>query len=62
MADYRSEAAARFPYLIGGGDQRDHLCWAKRINYREEKGDTLLTHYQVKEARMALGQDGKKAP
>lgn len=49
MRDYRSEAAAQFPY-----QQIDHKAWAKRILYREEKGDTLLTHYQVKEAKMGL--------
>lgn len=54
MADYRSEAAAQFPYLTGT-DNRDYLCWAKRIMYREERKDSHLTHYQVKEARMALG-------
>lgn len=58
--DYRSEADARFPYLIGGGGERDHLAWAKRIMYREGKGDTNLTFYQVKEARMALGLKDEK--
>lgn len=52
MPDYRSEAEAQFPYLLTTG--HDHKCWAKRILYREQKGDTLLTHYQVKEAKMAL--------
>lgn len=63
MADYRSEAAAQFPFLIaaaGGGSTNDHLAWAKRIQYREQKGDTLLTHYQVKEAKMALGVKDNK--
>lgn len=55
MPDYRSEAAAQFPYLVGTGEVRDHMAWAKRINYREQKGDTLLSHYQVKEAKIALG-------
>jgi hypothetical protein len=58
MRDLRSEAAAQFPYLIAN-DVRDHKAWAKRIMHREERGDTLLTHYQVKEARMALGQEKK---
>lgn len=53
--DYRSEAAAQFPY-----QQVDHLAWAKRIMYREGKGDTNLTFYQVKEARMALGLKDEK--
>jgi hypothetical protein len=60
MRDYRSQAEAQFPYLTGA-DQRDHKAWAKRIMYREQKGDTLLTHYQVKEARMALNVNPNEA-
>lgn len=58
MADYRSEAQAAHPYNAVGA--RDHMAWAKQIIYREERGDTLLTHYQVKEAKMALGQNEQK--
>lgn len=53
MADYRSEAAARFPYLLTSG--HDHLCWAKRIMYRDERKCASLTAHQVNEAKRALG-------
>lgn len=53
MADYRTEATAAHPYNAVGG--RDYLAWAKQIMYREKKGDSNLTFYQVKEAKIALG-------
>lgn len=53
MRDYRNEAAAQFPYLIGA-DQRDHKAWAKRIMYREERKCSALTAHQVNEAKRAL--------
>lgn len=61
MADYRSQAEALFPYLIAE-DKRDHMAWAKRIMYRDEKGDKTLTHVQSQFAKMAMGlieQPGK---
>lgn len=54
MSDYRSAAEAQFPYLIGE-NQRDHMAWAKRIIYREERKDLLLLPIQVQFAKMALG-------
>jgi hypothetical protein len=48
--DYRSEAAAQFPF-----QNVDHLAWAKRILYREERKDSHLMSIQVQFARMALG-------
>lgn len=57
MSDYRSEASAAHPYNAVGG--RDHLSWAKQIIYREQRGDTHLTFYQVKEAKIALGLTDK---
>lgn len=55
MADYRSEAAAQFPYLLTSG--HDHLCWAKRIMYRNERKCSELSAHQVNEAKRALGID-----
>ena len=48
--DYRSEAAAQFPF-----QNVDHLAWAKRILYREERKDSHLMSIHVQFARMALG-------
>lgn len=63
MNDYRSEAAAQFPFLLTSG--HDHKAWAKRIMYRDERKDSNLTTHQVSEAKMALGlipmpNEGKK--
>lgn len=55
----RSEAEARFPYLLAG-DQRDHKCWAKRILYREERGDKDVSALQVKFAKQAMNIDQPK--
>lgn len=54
MSDHRSAAEAQFPYLIGD-NQRDHLAWAKRIMFREERKDSHLMPVQVQFAKMALG-------
>lgn len=45
------EAAARFPYATTAG--HDHMAWAKRILFREERGDTTLTSIQIRFARQA---------
>lgn len=49
----QNEAEARFPMNTTAG--RDYKAWAKRINYRDERGDKDLLPIQVKFARMALG-------
>lgn len=46
------EAQARFPYNTTKG--YDYLAWAKRINYRNERGDKTLTLMQIKNALDAL--------
>lgn len=46
------EALARFHFNTSRGF--DHLAWAKRIIYREERGDKSLSVLQVKFAQMAL--------
>lgn len=46
------EAAARHPYATTAG--HDHLAWAKRIQYREERGDKDLLAIQIRFARQAL--------
>lgn len=48
------EAAARFPVLTTAG--RDDKAWAKRILFREERGDTSLLSIQVRFARDALNR------
>lgn len=48
----RSEAEARYPYNAVGG--YDHLSWAKRIVYRDDRGDKDLLPIQVAFARQAL--------
>lgn len=53
MSDYRSEAEAAFP--LRSTTALDHMAWAKRIVYREERGDTNLMPVQVQFAKMALG-------
>lgn len=51
----QGEAEARFPYLTTAGN--DHKCWAKRIMYRQERGDKTLTTLQINFARAALNID-----
>lgn len=46
------EAAARHPYLTTAG--HDHLAWAKRILFREERNDKELTSIQIRFAHMAI--------
>lgn len=53
-----SEARAMFPYATVNG--HDHKAWAKRIQYRDERGDKTLSTLQIKMAREAL--DIKEAP
>lgn len=53
----QGEAEAKFPYLTAAGN--DHKCWAKRIIYRQERGDKTLTTLQVNFARAALNIDQK---
>jgi hypothetical protein len=48
------EATARFPMNTTAG--RDDKAWAKRILYREERGDKSLTPIQVRFARDAIGR------
>lgn len=53
----QNEADAKFPYK-----QTDHKAWAKRILYREERGDKSLLAIQVKFAKMAIEEaEGKMA-
>lgn len=59
-AQLRSEAEAYFPYLIGI-EQRDHRAWAKRIMYREERGDKELMPIQVQFAKQAMNVEDKPA-
>lgn len=47
------EAKAVHPAISANG--RDDKAWAKRIIYREERGDKTLTTLQVQFAKMALG-------
>lgn len=54
----RSEAEARFPYLLAN-EQRDHKAWAKRIMYREERGDKDLMAIQVQFAKQAMNVEDK---
>lgn len=56
-AQLESEARAMFPYATVNG--HDHLAWAKRIHYRDERGDKELTSLQVRFAKTALGLDEK---
>lgn len=51
-AQLQSEAAAQFPYRTTTGF--DYKAWAKRIVYRDDRGDKELTSLQVKWAREAL--------
>lgn len=51
----KSEADARFPYLLAN-EQRDHKAWAKRIMYREERGDKELSAIQVQFAKQAMNE------
>lgn len=53
MIDYRSEAAARFPFNTTAG--HDHMAWAKRFQFRIERNDKTLLPIQVAFARQALG-------
>jgi len=46
------EAAVLFPAVITAG--RDYKALAKRILYREEKGDKTLLPIQVKFAKQAM--------
>lgn len=46
------EANAKYPTNTTHG--RDYKAWAKRIIYREERGDKELLAIQVKFAKMAL--------
>jgi hypothetical protein len=48
-----AEAQAKFPYLLDYGN--DHKAWAKRILYREERGDKTLSTLQVQFAKEAMG-------
>lgn len=50
ISQAESEAFAMYPYNHGA----DHFAWAKRILYRESKGDNTLTALQVRFARMAM--------
>lgn len=52
MSDYRAEAAARFPFATTAG--HDHMAWAKRIQFRRQRGDTSLMPIQVTFATQAL--------
>lgn len=54
------EAAAQFPSVSITG--RDFKAWAKRILWREERGDKDLTSIQLKFAREAMnrGPEGQK--
>lgn len=52
MSDYRSEAAARYPF--NGSSGFDHKAWARRIIYREERKCSHLMPIQVTDAKMAL--------
>lgn len=54
----RSEAEARYPYLTTAGF--DHKCWARRIVYRDERGDKELSALQVKMAREAMNIEPPK--
>lgn len=47
-----AEAASRYPLNTTAG--RDHKAWAKRILYREERGDKDLLIIQVKFAKEAM--------
>jgi hypothetical protein len=49
---FELEAAARFPAVTTAG--RDYKAWAKRILYRDEKGDKTLLSIQVKFAKQAM--------
>lgn len=53
------EAAARYPVLTTVG--RDDKAWAKRILFREERGDTSLLSIQVRFARDALNRPAAAA-
>lgn len=48
----RSEAEAKYPYRNTAGV--DYKAWAKRIIYREERGDKDLLMVQVRFAKEAL--------
>lgn len=54
----RSEAEAQYPYRTTTGF--DHKCWAKRIIYRDDRGDKELTSLQVKWAREAMEMPAEK--
>lgn len=52
MTYLREEAAAKYPYNTTSG--YDYKAWAKRILYREEKGDKDLLATQIKFAKEAM--------
>lgn len=58
MKDFRSEAAAYYPFATSQG--HDHMAWAKRIMYREERKDSYLEPVQVQFAKLALGIEKPK--
>lgn len=47
-----TDARAIYPFNSTKG--LDHKAWAKRIMYREQKGDNSLLSVQVKFAQIAL--------
>lgn len=46
------EASAKYPMNTTAG--RDYKAWAKRILYRESRGDKSLLAIQVEFAKMAM--------
>lgn len=54
----QEEARGVHPYAIVGG--HDHLAWAKRIVWREERRDPTLSSLQVRFAKEALGIEKPK--
>lgn len=54
------EAEAKYPFRHSDGV--DFKAWAKRILYREDRGDKDLLLIQVKYAKEAMGVEDKPAP
>ncbi len=48
------EANAKFKFHDADKNFTDHKAWAKRILYRDERGDKDLTSLQINFARMAM--------
>lgn len=56
------EAKAKFKFHDTERNFTDHKAWARRIMYREERGDKDLSTLQIKFAQIALNINQELAP